>query len=53
MELDRVTGSVLVEIFTDFEDLEMFFFFSFLFSDLRVLISDLNFWLVSERFSIF
>ena len=53
MELDWVTGRVLVATFTDLEDLEKVFFFNFLFSDLRVLISDLNFWILSERFSIF
>lgn len=53
IELHRVTGRVFVETLLDFSIFEDFFFSSFLFSVLRVLISNLKFLMLSERFSFF
>ena len=52
-ELITDTGRVLVDTLADLEDFKGFFFSSFLFSDLRVLLSDLPFLIFSERLSIF
>jgi hypothetical protein len=47
------TGRVLVDTLADLEDFNGFFFISFLFSALRVLLSVLHFLRFSERLSIF
>ena len=53
MELHKVTGKVLVEAFLDFSTFTGFFFNSFLFSVLRVLISALNLAMFSDWLSFF
>ena len=51
MELQIEAGTVLVDTLLDAMVLRDFFFLSFLLSALRLLISNLNFLILSERFS--
>ena len=53
LELHKVTGKVFVDALMVLGSFKDFFLISFLFSALRVLISDLRVLMLSERFSFF